>query len=135
MTRDQQTKRTARRGTAAVEFAVCLPVIVMLVFGGIEASSMIFLKQSLNVAAYEGVREAASRSATNESTSARVSEILESRNVEGYRLQLPNRSVEQINRGGKIAIVVTAPSRWNSPIAGRFLKTTTVTARASMVKQ
>ena len=46
--------RRTRRAVAAVEFAVCLPVIIMLVFGAIEASSFIFLKQSLNVAAYEG---------------------------------------------------------------------------------
>ena len=49
--------RGERRGVAAVEFAVCLPVIILLVFGAIEASSFIFLKQSLNVAAYEGIRE------------------------------------------------------------------------------
>ena len=54
----RRTTRSNRRGIAAVELAVCLPVIVLLVFGSIEASSFIFLKQSLNVSAYEGIREA-----------------------------------------------------------------------------
>ena len=47
-----------RRGVAASELAVCLPVIVLLVLAMIEACTMIFLKQSLTVAAYEGVRTA-----------------------------------------------------------------------------
>ena len=41
-----------------VEFAVCLPMLMVLMLGSIEATSAIFLKQSLVAAAYEGVREA-----------------------------------------------------------------------------
>ena len=37
-------------GVAAAEFAVCLPLIVLLVFGSIEATNYIFLKQTLNIA-------------------------------------------------------------------------------------
>lgn len=45
-----------RRGTSVVEFAVCMPLIMLIVLGAIEATSMIFLKQSLQAAAYEGSR-------------------------------------------------------------------------------
>ena len=37
---------------------MCLPIIVLLVIGTIEACSMVFLKQSLAIAAYEGARTA-----------------------------------------------------------------------------
>ena len=57
ISKQRSQHRATRRGVAAVELAVCLPVIILLVFGAIEASSFIFLKQSLNVAAYEGIRE------------------------------------------------------------------------------
>ncbi len=46
-TRLQQRRR---RGVAATEFAVCLPIIVLLVLGTIEACSLIFLKQTLAIA-------------------------------------------------------------------------------------
>ena len=46
----------SRRGGG--ELAVCLPVVVLLVIATIEACSAMFLKQSLTVAAYEGVRTA-----------------------------------------------------------------------------
>ena len=46
--------RRRRHGAAATEFAVCLPVLMLLLLGMLEACTMIFLKQSLAVAAYEG---------------------------------------------------------------------------------
>ncbi len=39
-----------------VEFAVCLPVIMVLLLGSMEATSAIFVKQALATSAYEGVR-------------------------------------------------------------------------------
>ena len=48
-----------RGGTAAVEAAVSLPLLIVLVFGAIEVASGVFLSQTLAIAAYEGAREAA----------------------------------------------------------------------------
>ncbi len=45
-----------RNGTATVELAVCLPLIVIIAFGSIEATNMIFLEQRLTAAAYEGAQ-------------------------------------------------------------------------------
>ena len=50
--------RDARKGAAVVEFAVCLPVVVLIVLGSIEAASLLFLKQTLVQASYEGVKVA-----------------------------------------------------------------------------
>jgi Flp pilus assembly protein TadG len=43
------TTRQTRRGVAATEFAVCLALIMILLLGTLEASTMIFLKQSLSL--------------------------------------------------------------------------------------
>lgn len=50
-------KDRSRKGLATVELAVCLPVLLILVFGSIECTSAIFLKQRLQAAAYEGARK------------------------------------------------------------------------------
>jgi len=50
--------RGSRRAVAASELAVCLPILVLLVLAMIESCTMIFLKQSLTVSAYEGIRKA-----------------------------------------------------------------------------
>ncbi|MFY7877734.1 MAG: TadE/TadG family type IV pilus assembly protein, partial [Pirellula sp.] len=47
-----------RNGAALIEFAVCLPVLMIMILGSMEASSAIFVKQALTTSAYEGIREA-----------------------------------------------------------------------------
>ena len=46
--------RRSVSGVAAVEFAVCLPLLVTLTIGTIEACNIIQLKHDLTIAAYEG---------------------------------------------------------------------------------
>ena len=44
------------RGVAAVEFAICLPILILLVFGSIEFGLMFYNKQVVTNASREGVR-------------------------------------------------------------------------------
>ena len=44
------------RGVAAVEFAICLPILIVLVFGSIEFGLMFYNKQVITNASREGVR-------------------------------------------------------------------------------
>ncbi|MGI9474254.1 MAG: TadE/TadG family type IV pilus assembly protein [Rubripirellula sp.] len=128
-------RRRPVRGVAAVEFAVCLPVIVLLVFGAIEASSFIFLKQSLNVAAYEGIRESIRVGFDNANGMDRASNILDSRNVNDFAVSFPNGEAGNAVRGDEIVIEVTAPTSTNSPLAGQFVSNRLLTARVVMVKE
>ena len=56
---------------------------MLLVVGTIEACSMIFLKQSLAVAAYEGARTAIIPGATKAQVEAACNQILADRKVDG----------------------------------------------------
>lgn len=127
--------KSNRRGVAAVEFAVCLPVIVLLVFGSIEASSFIFLKQSLNVAAYEGIRESIRLGSANTDGVDRAQNILVSRNVRDFQISFPNGDSSSAARGDEIVIEVSAPTQTNSPLAGQFVTNRMLTARVVMVKE
>jgi hypothetical protein len=124
-----------RRGVAAVEFAVCLPVILILVFGAIEASSFIFLKQSLHVAAYEGARQAVRLGSGNAEAIASVQNILKSRNVQDFRIAFPNGDAARANRGDEIVVEVSAPTETNRPLTGQFVTNRVLTARVVMVKE
>lgn len=130
---DRQSR--LRRGVAAVEFAVCLPVLVLLVFGAIEASSFIFLKQSLAVGAYEGAREAIRGNGNNADAIARVNNILASRGVNGFAVQFPGGESADADRGDEIIIEVSAPTQPNSPLAGQFVSNRTLVSRVVMVKE
>ncbi len=124
-----------RGGVAAVEFAVCLPMIVLLVFGSIEASSFIFLKQSLSVAAYEGAREAALNKSTGSKAIDRATNILNSRNVVDFEVRFPDGNPEGIKRGEEVSVEVIAPTQTNSPLAGQFITNRNLVARVVMLKE
>lgn len=135
MRRIKRNRSGRRRGVAAVEFAVCLPVIILIVFGSIEASSFIFLKQSLSVAAYEGIREAVRSGSTTAEAAALAENILDSRLVQDFEISFPGGNVENAARGEEIVIEVSAPTETNSPLAGNFVTNRTLTARVVMVKE
>ena len=124
-----------RRGAAVIEFAVCLPVIVLLVLGSIEATSFIFLKQSLQTAAYEGTRHAIRRGATRDEAEGRVHNILDARRVRGANIQFPLGDPDSADRGALVAVQVAAPASTNSPLGGRFISNRTLTVRTVMVKE
>ncbi len=129
----QQAKK--RCGVAAVEFAVCLPVLVILVFGSIEASSYIFLKQSLAVSAYEASREAVRAGSTSASAIKRAEKILESRSVESAAVRIVSGESAKTRRGQEVIVEVSAPTGVNSPLLGRFLSNRIITSRVVMLKQ
>lgn len=133
MLRRCKTKR--RRGAAAVEFAVCLPVLTLMVFGSIEASTMMFLKQTLNVAAYEASREAVRDGRGNGSATTRARTILEAREVKEFTIRFPAGESFNAKRGDEIIVEVSAPSGPNSPLLGEFISDRVLISRVVMVKQ
>ena len=48
--------RLARRGTAAAEFALCLPLLVVLLMGAMETCNLLYLRTRMNSVAYEAAR-------------------------------------------------------------------------------
>ncbi len=132
---DAMNRRPRKRGAATVELAVCLPVLVLLVFGSIEASSFVFLKQSLQVAAYEGVREAVRSGQTANAATLRAQNILDSRQVRNASIRFPSVSPDDATRGQQVVVEVSAPTSTNSPLAGQWVPNRTLTARVVMLKE
>ena len=133
--RKDKRSESNRRGLAAVEFAVCLPIIVLLVMGSIEASSFIFLKQSISVAAYEGAREAIRSNSVTQDADAQARNILAARQVQGFNISFPGRDPATARRGDEITVQVTAPTAINSPLAGQFVADRLLTSSVVMVKE
>lgn len=55
----RKLKKTGERGAAAVEFALIMPILLVLVFGIISYGYMLSFRQSISQAAAEGARAAA----------------------------------------------------------------------------
>ena len=117
----RNTNRTEkRRGVAAVEFAVCIPLFLLLTIGAIQTTDAIYLKNSLRVVAYEAVREGVKPTGTNTTVSTRANEILTARNVQGGVVTTSPSDVSTAAAGDSITITVTAPANSNTIMPNWF---------------
>ena len=130
-----RTTPVRRAGAALVELSVCLPVLMLLVLGSIEAAHAIYLKQTLVTAAYEAIRESTDRSATTASAIAKGQLILDQRSIQSASFSFNPSNVATAPRGSLITVTVTAPCQSNMPIATRFLTAPTLSVQATMAKE
>jgi Flp pilus assembly protein TadG len=124
---------TVRKGVAATELAVCLPIVVLLVVATIEACSAIFLKQSLTVAAYEGVRTALVEGATAARVEATCNQILSDRKIRGSRVTVKPSDIASLKTGDYVDITVSAPCSENAVVPTTFYRGRTLSATTSMM--
>lgn len=135
MKRLLHSDRPSRRGVAAVEFAVCIPLFVLLTIGAIQTTDAIYLKNSLRVVAYETVREAVKPAATGESASARGEEILAARNVQGAVITFDPPDLSTASGGDAITVTVTAPANSNTIMPDWFFSGHTIREQMVMTRE
>jgi Flp pilus assembly protein TadG len=126
-------RRKKSRGVAAAELAVCLPVVVLLVIATIESCSALFLKQSLTVAAYEGIRAAIDKGGTAATVQARCDQILKDRKVQGSQVTVTPSNIPALQPGQFVNVTVSAPCAPNSVVPTTFYRCRTLSATASMM--
>jgi hypothetical protein len=105
----------------------------MLVIATIEACSALFLKQSLTVAAYEGVRTAIEDGATTTNVQTACNQILADRRIQGATVTLNPSNLAALNPGDFIDVTVSAPCAPNSVVPTTFYRGRTLSATASMM--
>lgn len=123
--------RRFRAGTATVELAVCLPMLALLVFGGLQACDLVYLKHSLTSAAYEGSLELSKNDATLADVEARIQQVLDARGVSDTNCEIlpAGTLIEQTPAGTTLTIVVTADTSPNLTLSGFFFSPPTLTGQ------
>ena len=123
-----------RKGTAAVEFAVCLPVMMLITFGAIEAANGIYLKQIVTQAAYEGARVATTVGSTQTEAQAFSQQVLDSRSIQNATIQIQPAITATTPSGTEVTVTVTAPSNSNAFAPLWYFKDAQVSAKVVMVR-
>jgi len=130
--------RAQRRGVATVELAICLPIMVALTVGTMDLCSMLFIKESITLAAYEGARQGVGRGFTNATARTRVLEFLDERNI-----QYASADVVQIDAPGfdnaetleNVRLTVTVPLAGNLHVPSKMFGDMMMTASVTMRKE
>jgi Flp pilus assembly protein TadG len=129
-----QEKRD-RKGTAVAELAVCLPAITLLVLGALECTTMTFVRQSLHITAYEGVRVAIRNDTTTTDVRDRCARILNERSINGAQVVVTPNATESVPRGDNISVAISAPCDSNNALPLKFFSGNTLRGAAIMVKE
>lgn len=86
--RRQVSKIQLRRGAAAVEAAVCLPILVLIIIGAIEVSGGIFQEYNAQACAYELSKVALRSQSTCEDVQAHAETILPQLEFATYSIRI-----------------------------------------------
>jgi hypothetical protein len=114
---------------------VCLPIITLLVFASIEACTMIYLKQSLTIAAYEGGRTAIKPGAASADVIAQCEQILLDREVHGAQITLNPTDITAATEGSFLQVSVTAPCNQNLITSSWFFGDKTLVGQSEFMKE
>ena len=129
----------SRRGTALAELTVCLPLITLVIFGGIESADMVYLKENLKNVSYEGGRAAAKFNSDNAEVLSRMNALLAAIPVNGatITLELPvgATNVDQMSRGEIVKIIVSAPAESNTVGPLKLYKGQTIIANTFVIRE
>src|SRR4051812_11308365 len=77
-----------RCGATLVEFAICLPVLLVMVFGSIELCRLNMLRHGATQAAYEAARRGIVPGATTTQVRTVASDLLDALLVSGYTVDV-----------------------------------------------
>jgi Flp pilus assembly protein TadG len=118
---------TRRRdaGQAAVEFAIALPIVVLLLLGIVQLVVVARDQLAVELAAREGAR-AASVSASPDASAARAAQ-----HATGLR---PLNVATRLD-GARVTVSVEHVNTTDVPLIGVFIADVTVTARATMSRE
>jgi len=124
-----------RRGAAVIELAIVLPVFALLVLGTIETCNMIFLQQSLKIAAYEATRVTLIPAADTYDVETAAADILTSRRVNGASTVVTPSKFQSAPYGSFIRVDVSAPCSNNSVFPLKFYGSKKLTGTVEMMRE
>ena len=129
-------RRKSRAGSATVEMAICLPLMIVLLLGSIETADLVFLKSVLKSSAYEGARRATAPGQTAAAAQTAATRLLTERGVTSGTVTVSPSVTASTATGTTVCVTVTAPLGSNSILNPVVLQgITSVSAQVTMVRQ
>jgi Flp pilus assembly protein TadG len=132
-------RRKSRLGTATVELAVCLPILLTTALGMIEVTNLIFIQARIQAAAYEAAR-LATRPTTSSSTAATSVQVntycqnlLTQLGVNNATITLTPSDLSGATPGTLVTVAISAPTVGNSPTSYVLRNSLTLSTQTTLV--
>ena len=126
-----------REGGAAIEAALIFPLIIIVMMGTLEVCSGIYLKESLTVCAFEGVRVGVRRRGTADMVRDRVEAVLDERqiNYSSSDITITPSDFSDLEALDPITVQIVVPTANNTAFSFGHLTGRNVAASVTMVRE
>ncbi len=116
MRQQQRFTNKNRRGAALVEFAVVLPIVLLIFAGMIEISRVLLLQHSADTASYEGARNAMVPGASADEATQAARTLLQAAGLKSATITVTPQVVTEATPLITVRVEVPiAPNAWISP--------------------
>src|SRR5690242_11974891 len=130
--------KTNAKGSAIIEFAILLPVFILLILGVIEAGWALYIQSSLSDAAREGARVAVTANVGSSAIVNTINSLVDSDKISTNKLSVSISpiAISLQPRGTPITVNVSLPYSSASILpAPLFLGNVTLQAQVTMTKE
>lgn len=118
-----------------MEFVVCLPVLLAISFGTLDTCRMLYLRQSLKIAAYESARLAIVPGIDAAAVQDQCDVILLSRGIQGYTFTCTPNDPKAAKFGELITTTVTAEAEKNAIVGAWFYQNKVLSESVSIMAE
>jgi len=101
--------KVERKGAALVEFALVLPVFLLLIFGGLEMGRAVMVKHLLEEAARAGCRVASMQGASRADVVSVVDQALDKAGVSGYDVTVSPVPPSSADHLEPVSVTISVP--------------------------
>ncbi len=126
-------KQANRRGAVTVEFALMLPVAMMLTLGLVEFSRVNMIRNTAQNAAYEGARQAIIPGGTASSAEAKANEILAIVRTKNATVNISPSTIN--NSTPEITVTISVPLGDNMWITPKYVSNTTMVKKCTLTRE
>ncbi len=105
-------------GSAVVELAICLPILMTVLLATTEACNMLHVQQSLKICAFEGARVGTVPGADASNVAFQCQTLLDDHNVQDFTITMDPPDPTALNQGDYFQVTVSADFNSNSLIGG-----------------
>lgn len=125
--------RESRTGVVAVEFALCVPILLLVFFASIEFSRVNMIRQSVENAVYEGSRRGIVPGATADDCEASAQVILNSISANGAVIDVSPSEIDDDTE--EVTVSISVPVNSNSWVAPLFFHNKTISGSMTLRRE
>ncbi len=123
----------SRRGTTAIEIAIVLPILVMLLFGAIDFSRANTIRNTAENAAYEAARRAIVPGATSAEVQSSANAILSILSINNASVTVTPAVITNATR--RVKVTVSVPLGSNLYASSQLLAGTTISKSCELTRE